>query len=99
MQMKIGAPTIVATLSVLAVVFVAALSGKVAAFSGEPRETREQHCSKQAWPMIPPECIDGGVGRQVRMVGADVEAFDAEAAAEEQEQQADMRVRFAFDFN
>ena len=47
--------------------------------------------------MIPAECLEGFVqGRQVRMVGADVEAFDAEAAAEEQEEQADIEARPAW---
>ena len=99
MKMKIRTSTIVTTLSVLALVFVAALGGKVAAFSDPGGAAREQHCASSAWPMIPVECIEGGNGRQVRMAGADVEAFDAEAAGEEQEQRADMKVRFAADFD
>ena len=50
--------------------------------------------------MIPSECLEGSTHpRQVRIAGADVEAFDAEADAEDQEEQADMELRFAADFN
>ena len=49
--------------------------------------------------MIPANCLDGGKGRDVRLVGADVDAFDAEADAEAQEEREDMQIRFAADFN
>ena len=95
MKVQIGAP-------VIAFALVAAGIVSISAFRGETKETsRKQPCSAIAWPMIPAHCLEGGAatGRTVRMVGADVNAFDAEADAEDQEQRADMQVRFAADFD
>ena len=95
MKVQIGAPAFAFVLSAVLVVFVGALRGETKETSGE------QSCATSAWPMIPANCLEGDVakGRTVRMVGADVEAFDAESDAENQQQQADMQVRFAADFN
>ena len=49
--------------------------------------------------MIPAGCLKGGSGREVRMIGADVDAFDAEEDAEAQDDQADAAIDFASDFN
>jgi len=95
MKVQIGALAIAFALSVIVIVLGGALRG-------ETKETsREQPCSKFAWPMIPARCLEGDAakGRTVRMVGADVDAFDAEADAEDRGQQAYRQVRFASDFN
>jgi hypothetical protein len=94
MNVRIATSSIACTLAVFAFIFAAALRG-------ETRETsREQLCSSVAWPIIPANCLEGITGgREVRMVGADVDAFDAEADAEEVEEQGDMHARFAADFN
>jgi hypothetical protein len=95
MKAQICASAVAFGLALLVVAFGGALRG-------ETKETaREQPCSTIAWPMIPAKCLEGddAKGRTVRMVGADVDAFDAETDAEDQEQQADMQARFAADFN
>ena len=93
--MKVQRSTLAIALSLIAVVSIGSLRG-------ETKETPSaQRCSNIAWRMIPANCLDGGaaISRTVRMVGEDVDAFDAEANAEDQGQQADVRVPFAADFN
>jgi len=71
-----------------------------ATLSSQGKESSSvQTCAGATWPMIPANCLDGGKGREVRPVGADVDAFDAEADAEAQENRADIEMRFAADFN
>jgi len=72
-----------------------------ATLRGETRESvaYEDVCASAAWPMIPADCLKGSNGREVRLVGEDVVAYDAEDDAEAQEEQADAAVRFATDFN
>jgi hypothetical protein len=82
------------------VTVAAAITG--ATLRGETKEsvvTAVTDCAEAAWPAIPAGCIKGGDGREVRMIGADVDAFDAEEDAEAQDDQADAAIDFATDFN
>ena len=82
------------------VTVAAAITG--ATLRGETKESTVAivtDCAEAAWPMIPAGCLKGGDGREVRMIGADVDAFDAEEDAEAQDDQADAAIDFATDFN
>jgi hypothetical protein len=88
--------------ALLAFAFLATTAAVItgATLRGESKESPEQQiCASATWPMIPANCLEGGKGRDVRPVGADVDAFDAEADAEAQEERGDMQIRFAADFN
>ena len=92
-QLEDVAPSGLQVLSV-----AAAITG--ATFSSQGKEySSAQTCVGATWPRIPANCLDGGKRREVRPVGADVDAFDEEADAEAQENRADLEMRFAADFN
>jgi hypothetical protein len=59
----------------VAVAFAATVAAAItgATLRGETREasTPTEVCATAAWPMIPASCLEGGNGREVRMVSAD----------------------------
>jgi hypothetical protein len=63
----------------LAVGFAAVVAGAVTGTSlrGETREANiAETCSHAAWPHIPAGCLEGGKGRDVRFVTANVQSMD-----------------------
>jgi hypothetical protein len=94
MKKQLGAP-------ILAIAFALAMVS-AASLRGETRENSSaQICAMAAWPIIPAHCLDrsGHGARDIRLVGPDVDAFDAEENAEAADQRSEMIGRFAADFD
>lgn len=76
--------------TLLATAFAATVAATLtgASLRGETKEVDlAATCATAAWPMIPAACLDGGPGREVRYVTADVRETDR-----------DMEERFAIAF-
>ena len=72
--------------------------GAVVAGATSQGETNEnsigQSCERASWPSIPAACLAGGQARDVRLVGADIEAAELEAESEIRE----IRLKFVWAF-
>jgi len=68
----------------IATAFSASVAGALtgAALSGEtPEIDKSASCATASWPMIPAECLEGGLGHDVRLATANLSVVDRDMQA------------------